>query len=159
VCCDAMDRTDDTNATTHPPPTERLTFECWNPRSEQHVRDGLQLWGNSDVMVYLGAPWDEATVRSRLETEEQSLASQRTQYWRVLKDGVFVGVCGVRSYEVGGASCSCFCRLSGTRCVVRMSQCLDSIIVRSFGDRLQFFGLVAFVVSQFAICFSSGNRL
>ncbi|HVG22693.1 MAG TPA: GNAT family N-acetyltransferase [Thermoanaerobaculia bacterium] len=76
-----------------PTDTSRLTFGTW---SMDDVDLGLSLWGNPEVMQFIGGPYSREKAIARVESEIENLATKRVQYWPIFQEGTFVGVCGLR---------------------------------------------------------------
>lgn len=75
----------------------RLGFRCWQPSDLPFAQ---ALWGDARVVRYIDARgWlSPPQVQERLNTEIDSFARHRVQYWPVfvLSTGEHVGCCGLR---------------------------------------------------------------
>jgi RimJ/RimL family protein N-acetyltransferase len=90
----------------HPTPTTRLTFRLW---TEDDLPFARLLFGDPQVTMLVGGPFDEAAVAARLETELANQRDHGISYWPILlyarKE---IGCCGLkprdparRVYELG----------------------------------------------------------
>jgi RimJ/RimL family protein N-acetyltransferase len=76
-----------------PTDTERLRFGTW---SMDDVERAVSLWGDPDVMRFIGGPYTREKAIARVEGEIANLEMYRVQYWPVFQDDQFAGVCGLR---------------------------------------------------------------
>ncbi|HEX7810026.1 MAG TPA: GNAT family N-acetyltransferase [Thermoanaerobaculia bacterium] len=76
-----------------PASTARIEFRRW---SLSDAELGMRLWGNADVMRYIGGPYSKEEVSARLEREVANDARYGVQYWPVFIDGEFAGACGIK---------------------------------------------------------------
>lgn len=88
-----------------PPSTARIEFRRWQLTD---VTDATSLWGDADVMRYLGGPYSAEEIAARLALETSNDAAHGIQYWPIFIDGEFAGCCGLkphqpehRFYEIG----------------------------------------------------------
>ena len=81
-----------------PPPTARLEFRTWTPDATALA---TSLWGDADVMRFLGGPYSHDEVVARLERERANDAALGVQYWPVFvrESGEFAGCCGLKPVE------------------------------------------------------------
>jgi RimJ/RimL family protein N-acetyltransferase len=79
-----------------PTDTARLRFGTW---SSDDVDRALTLWGNEDVMRYIGGPYTREKAVARVEGEIANLEMYRVQYWPIFDESGFAGVCGLRPRE------------------------------------------------------------
>jgi [ribosomal protein S5]-alanine N-acetyltransferase len=76
-----------------PTDTERLRFGTW---SMDDVDRALSLWGNPEVMRYIGGPYTREKATARVQEEIANLETRHVQYWPIFRDDAFAGVCGLR---------------------------------------------------------------
>ena len=76
----------------------RLGFRCW---SEADLPLGMNIWGDPEMTVFTGGPFEPETVRARLLREIAHMKEHGMQYWPVfLLDGDRqVGCAGLRIYD------------------------------------------------------------
>jgi [ribosomal protein S5]-alanine N-acetyltransferase len=77
--------------------TERLFLRTWE---ENDFTLAQTLWGDPDVMTFLGGPLDDDGVRKKLNFEIACQQKTGTQYWAVfeIQSGEFAGCCGLRPW-------------------------------------------------------------
>jgi len=77
-----------------PPSTDRIVFRRWR-EDDLDLADAL--WGDPDVMRWIGGPLDRAGVAARLAHEVACERDLGVQYWPILRveDGQHVGCCGL----------------------------------------------------------------
>ena len=75
-----------------------LGFRCW---TEEDLPLAIELWGDPDVSGFIGGPFTEEMVRSRLSKEIAQRKESGLQYWPVflLDGGEHVGCLGLRPYR------------------------------------------------------------
>jgi ribosomal-protein-alanine N-acetyltransferase len=80
--------------------TPRLGLRWWTPDDLPLARE---LWGNPEVLRYLGGDTSEERVASRLQQQLDFAADDGVQYWPIfeLDGGGFVGCTGLRRPENG----------------------------------------------------------
>ena len=78
--------------------TSRLGFRTW---TEEDLPLALSLWGNPQVMRFIGGPFSGAAVRDRLASEISTASVHAVQYWPMfrLSSGGFAGAGGLRPYK------------------------------------------------------------
>lgn len=76
-----------------PTDTARLRFGTW---SMDDVELALSLWGNPQVMQFMGRPYSREKAIARVRGEIENLETKRAQYWPLVHADAFVGVCGLR---------------------------------------------------------------
>ncbi|HYL94009.1 MAG TPA: GNAT family N-acetyltransferase [Alphaproteobacteria bacterium] len=78
--------------------TERLGFSRWQPNDLPLAQS---LWGDAQVTRLIGGPFSPRQVEERLAREIGWMSSFSVQYWPLflLRDGEFVGCCGLRPYK------------------------------------------------------------
>jgi ribosomal-protein-alanine N-acetyltransferase len=80
-----------------PTDTERLRFGAWSLDDVGNDVDrALSLWGDPQVMQFIGGPYSREQAIARVEREIENLATQRVQYWPIFASEEFAGVCGLR---------------------------------------------------------------
>ena len=79
--------------------TVRLGFRQW---SHNDLPLALALWGDLEVSRWIGGPFSQEQVKSRLDREITTMAEHGVQYWPafLLSDGDFVGCAGLRPYRL-----------------------------------------------------------
>jgi RimJ/RimL family protein N-acetyltransferase len=90
------------------PQSRHLIFRTW---SENDFELARSLWGDADVMAFLGGALAEHQVREKLQAEMTCLEKHGVQYWAIFEreSNEFVGCCGTRpwnyppfdGYEIG----------------------------------------------------------
>jgi ribosomal-protein-alanine N-acetyltransferase len=77
--------------------TERLVLRTWE---ETDLILARSLWGDSDVMTFLGGPLNDDRVREKLKLEMACQELNGIQYWPVFEkqSDDFVGCCGLRPW-------------------------------------------------------------
>ena len=77
--------------------TKRLQFSHWN---EDDLALATSLWGDPRVTAYVGGPFSEEQIATRLQLEIATLRQHKFQYWPVftLHGEHFVGCTGLRPY-------------------------------------------------------------
>lgn len=76
-----------------PTDTGRLRFGTW---SMDDVDLAFALWGDPEVMRYIGGPYTREKAIARVRSEIEHLAMHRVQYWPIFREDEFAGVCGLR---------------------------------------------------------------
>ena len=81
--------------------TERIGFSKW---TKEDIPLAMSLWGETDVTRYICATgkFSEQDVKSRLSLEMENDERYHIQYWPIfsLKDGEFLGCCGLRPSDM-----------------------------------------------------------
>jgi [ribosomal protein S5]-alanine N-acetyltransferase len=77
--------------------TERLFLRTWE---ETDFSSAQSLWGDPDVMTFLGGPLDDKRLREKFDFEIACQEKHGTQYWPMfeIQSGEFVGCCGLRPW-------------------------------------------------------------
>jgi ribosomal-protein-alanine N-acetyltransferase len=77
--------------------TDRLVFRTWEEKDFGLARS---LWGDSDVMSFLGGPLSDDKVRDKMHAEMACFEKHGVQYWPIFEKqaGEFVGCCGMRPW-------------------------------------------------------------
>jgi ribosomal-protein-alanine N-acetyltransferase len=77
--------------------TNRLFLRTWEETDFMLARS---LWGDTDVMTFLGGPLSDEKVREKMQVEMACLEKNGVQYWPVFEkqSGDFVGCCGLRPW-------------------------------------------------------------
>jgi RimJ/RimL family protein N-acetyltransferase len=77
--------------------TDRLVFRTWE---EIDFDLAQSLWGDPDVMTFLGGPLSGEKVRDKMQAEMACFEKHRVQYWPMFEKqtGEFVGCCGIRPW-------------------------------------------------------------
>jgi [ribosomal protein S5]-alanine N-acetyltransferase len=70
----------------------RIGFRLWAP-SDLPLARGL--WSDPQVTGFIGGPFSEDQVRTRLDAEIATAREHGMQYWPLLATGDFVGCCGL----------------------------------------------------------------
>src|SRR5437868_6823764 len=80
------------------PESPRLIFRSW---SDADIDLATKLWGNPEVMRYLGGPYTTAQIEQRLRREIDNGRQFGIQYWPIFvkENGVHAGVCGLKPYK------------------------------------------------------------
>jgi ribosomal-protein-alanine N-acetyltransferase len=78
-----------------PTDTERLRFRTW---SLDDVDLALSLWGNAEVMRFIGGPYSREKALARVQREMENLETKQVQYWPIFREETFVGCCGLRPH-------------------------------------------------------------
>lgn len=68
---------------TFPPPTARLFFRTWGLEDWPLA---MALWGDPRVSALIGGPFNENSVRERLETELHRQELHGIQYWPLFRN-------------------------------------------------------------------------
>jgi RimJ/RimL family protein N-acetyltransferase len=78
--------------------SQRLGFRCW---SEEDLPLAMDIWGNPEMTVFTGGPFEPEAVRTRLMREIESMREHGMQYWPVflLEDDRHAGCVGLRIYD------------------------------------------------------------
>ncbi|HVE72246.1 MAG TPA: GNAT family N-acetyltransferase [Thermoanaerobaculia bacterium] len=76
--------------------TARLRFGTWSTDDVEHA---LSLWGDAEVMRFIGGPYPREKAIARVEGEIANLEMYRVQYWPIFDTTGFAGVCGLRPRE------------------------------------------------------------
>jgi ribosomal-protein-alanine N-acetyltransferase len=78
--------------------SERIGFKTWDEESIFHA---LDLWGDIQVTRFIGGPFDEEYINTRLRNEINIQNTHNIQYWPIFlkENNEFVGCCGVRPYN------------------------------------------------------------
>ena len=77
--------------------TDRLFLRTWQ---ENDFDLAQSLWGNPDVMTFLGGPLSDEKVRDKMRAEMACLDKNEVQYWPIFEkqSDEFVGCCGLRPW-------------------------------------------------------------
>ena len=77
--------------------TERLILRRWE---EADFKLAQSLWGDPDVMTFLGGPLTDDRVREKMKLEIDCQEKHGIQYWPVFEKQTdeFVGCCGLRPW-------------------------------------------------------------
>ena len=77
--------------------TNRLFLRTWEESDFNHAR---RLWGDADVMAFLGGPLSDEKVREKMLAEMGCQEKHGIQYWPFFekKTDEFVGCCGLRPW-------------------------------------------------------------
>jgi [ribosomal protein S5]-alanine N-acetyltransferase len=77
--------------------TDRLGFSYWH---EDDFALAMTLWGDPRVSAWIGGPFTEEEVSTRLAREIELLLARKVQYWPVflLQDEELAGCAGLRPY-------------------------------------------------------------
>jgi [ribosomal protein S5]-alanine N-acetyltransferase len=77
--------------------TNRLFLRAWEEEDFELARS---LWGDPDVMAFLGGPLSDEKVREKMRAEMVCREKHGIQYWPVFEKGTddFVGCCGLRPW-------------------------------------------------------------
>jgi len=77
--------------------TDRLFLRTWQDSDSSLARS---LWGDPDVMTFLGGPLTDEKVCDKMRAEMVCLEKSGVQYWPVFEKqrGEFVGCCGLRPW-------------------------------------------------------------
>src|SRR5262245_37521143 len=77
--------------------TDRLVLRTWE---ENDFPLAQSLWGDPDVMIFLGGPLSDEKVREKMRGEIACLHKHAVQYWPIYekRSGEFVGCCGLRPW-------------------------------------------------------------
>jgi len=77
--------------------TERLFFRTWH---EADFPLACRLWGDADVMAFLGGPLSNDNILAKLRAEIACQEKNGVQYWPVfeIQTEEFVGCCGIRPW-------------------------------------------------------------
>src|SRR5215831_485266 len=77
--------------------TDRLVLRIWE---ESYFAFAKSLWGDPDVMTFLGGPLSDEKVYEKMRTEMACLDKNGIQYWPVFEKqtGEFAGCCGLRPW-------------------------------------------------------------
>lgn len=77
--------------------TDRLVLRTWE---EDDIHNARSLWGDPDVMTFLGGSLNDDKVREKLKAEMSCLERSGVQYWPIFekRTGDFVGCCGLRPW-------------------------------------------------------------
>src|SRR5207302_7469867 len=77
--------------------TERLFLRSWEENDFELARS---LWGDADVMTFLGGPLSDDKIRDKMRAEMACLDKNGVQYWPVFEKHTneFVGCCGLRPW-------------------------------------------------------------
>lgn len=84
--------------------SDRIRFGFWS----NEIRSlGVELWSDSDVTSFIGGPFSEEQIQSKLDSEIHNKILYGIQYWPIfLKAGnEFVGCCGLRPRGEAGTLC------------------------------------------------------
>jgi [ribosomal protein S5]-alanine N-acetyltransferase len=81
-----------------PAPTERLEFRRWSRNDEDLA---TSLWGDPEVMRFLGGPYSPEEVSARIDREMANDDAHGIQYWPLFTrdSGEFAGCCGLKPYR------------------------------------------------------------
>src|SRR5262245_21741971 len=77
--------------------TDRLVFRTWE---ENDFSLAQSLWGDPEVMTFLGGPLSEERARDKMHAEMACFEKHSVQYWPIFEKftGEFVGCCGLRPW-------------------------------------------------------------
>jgi [ribosomal protein S5]-alanine N-acetyltransferase len=77
--------------------TERLFLRIWEENDFGFARS---LWGDADVMTFLGGPLTDEKVRDKMHAEMACFDKHGVQYWPIFENrsDEFVGCCGLRPW-------------------------------------------------------------
>ena len=77
--------------------TDRLFLRAWEENDFSLARS---LWGDADVMTYLGGPLSDEKVLGKMRAEMACLEKHGVQYWPIFEKSSdeFVGCCGLRPW-------------------------------------------------------------
>lgn len=77
------------------PQSARLTFRAWTAEDGELA---WQLWGDPEVVKYIGGPFDRAQCEERLARHLEFAQRAGVQYWPLFTrdSSEFVGCCGLR---------------------------------------------------------------
>jgi RimJ/RimL family protein N-acetyltransferase len=77
--------------------TNRLFLRTWE---DSDVSLAKSLWGDPDVMTFLGGPLTDEKVREKMRAEMVCLEQNGVQYWPVFEEqsGEFIGCSGLRPW-------------------------------------------------------------
>jgi len=77
--------------------TDRLVLRTWE---ENDFALAQSLWGNPDVMAFLGGPLSDEKVQKKMRAEMACLDKHGIQYWPIFEKHTdeFVGCCGLRPW-------------------------------------------------------------
>ena len=56
----------------------------------------FSLWGNPEVMRFIGGPYSREKVIARVQSEIENLATKHVQYWPLFHGDTFIGASGLR---------------------------------------------------------------
>ena len=78
--------------------TERLFARTWQ---EEDFPLARTLWGDSDVMTFLGGPLNDEKVLAKMHAEMACQEKHGMQYWPIFEKDTndFVGCCGMRPWN------------------------------------------------------------
>jgi [ribosomal protein S5]-alanine N-acetyltransferase len=77
--------------------TNRLFVRTWEESDFNYAR---RLWGDPDVMTFLGGPLSDEKVREKMRAEMACQEKHGVQYWPFFEKDTdeFVGCCGLRPW-------------------------------------------------------------
>ena len=77
--------------------TDKLFLRTWEEKDFGLARS---LWGDPDVMTFLGGPLSDEKVREKMHAEMTCLDKNGVQYWPIFEkhSEEFVGCCGLRPW-------------------------------------------------------------
>ena len=77
--------------------TDRLFLRTWEENDFSLARS---LWGDADVMTFLGGPLSDEKVLKKMRAEMACLEKSGVQYWPIFEKSTdeFVGCCGLRPW-------------------------------------------------------------
>src|SRR4051812_45661663 len=77
--------------------TDRLFLRTWEEEDFPFARS---LWGDPDVMTFLGGALSDEKVRGKMHAEMACLEKSGVQYWPMFEKqtGEFAGCCGLRPW-------------------------------------------------------------
>ena len=77
--------------------TERLFLRMWEPNDFPLAK---RLWGDPDVMTFLGGPLSDQRVVEKMRAEMLCAEKHGVQYWPIFEKETneFVGCCGLRPW-------------------------------------------------------------
>src|SRR5438034_1856822 len=78
--------------------TNRLYLRTWQ---EEDFPLAKSLWGNADVMTFLGGPLSDEKVLEKMHAEMACQEKHGLQYWPIFETDTdeFVGCCGMRPWH------------------------------------------------------------
>ncbi len=78
--------------------SERLGFGIWQ---KNDLNLALEIWGNNEISKFVGGPFSNEQVRTRLMKEISNYIENKIQYWPLflLKNREHIGCCGLKPYD------------------------------------------------------------
>jgi ribosomal-protein-alanine N-acetyltransferase len=79
------------------PETDRLIFRPW---TKGDLSNAFQLWGDAEVMAFIGGKLSDQQVKVKIENEMSCLQIHGMQYWPMYSksDRTFIGCCGLKPW-------------------------------------------------------------